>query len=158
MKIIIVGKGASGKDHLKKKFLVRGFKQSVSYTTRPPRSTELDGIDYHFVDEPTFKQMITLKEFREWNVFGEQKWYYGTTVREFNAASIFVMTPSGVKALTEQERKKCFVIYLDVPEEVRRERLCERNDADTPERRLRTDNEDFKDFEDYDMKITDHDF
>jgi guanylate kinase len=158
MKIILVGPGAGGKDHLKKRFLERGFKQSVSYTTRPPRKNEIDGSDYHFVNEDTFRSMIDVKDFREWNVFGDQKWYYGTTVREFNDASLFVMTPSGIKALTPTERKKCFVIYIDVPVEVRRERLNARQDADGPERRIKTDIEDFKDFTDYDMRVTNPDF
>jgi guanylate kinase len=158
MKIILVGPGASGKDHLKRRFLDKGFKQSISYTTRPPRENEKDGFDYHFVDDETFKEMIDVNDFREWNLFGDKKWYYGTTVREFNDASLFVMTPSGIQALTPLERKKCFVIFIDIPEEVRRERLNARKDADDPERRIKTDIEDFKNFTDYDMRITNPDF
>jgi len=158
MKIIICGPGASGKDHLKARFLSRGFRQSISYTTRPPRDTERNGIDYHFVNDDTFKEMIESKDFREWNIFGDKKWYYGTTLREFNAASLFVMTPSGINSLSEKERKECFVIFIDVPEEVRRERLNSRKDADDPERRIKTDLEDFKDFKNFDMKVTNHDF
>jgi len=30
---------------------------SISYTTRAPRPGEKDGVDYHFVDEPKFKQL-----------------------------------------------------------------------------------------------------
>ena len=158
MKIILVGPGASGKDHLKRRFLGRGFKQSISFTTRPPRENERDGFDYHFISEEEFKEMIKQKDFREWNLFGDKKWYYGTTMREFNAASLFVMTPSGIRSLNPQERKDCFVVFIDIPEEVRRERLKARNDADDPERRIKTDIEDFKDFKDYDMRITNSDF
>jgi len=39
---------------------------SVSFTTRPPRSDERDGEDYHFVDETTFMQMVKKGEFVEW--------------------------------------------------------------------------------------------
>ena len=39
---------------------------SVSYTTRAPRGDEEDGVDYHFVDVPTFKAMIAEGEFIEW--------------------------------------------------------------------------------------------
>jgi guanylate kinase len=158
MKIILVGPGASGKDHLKRRFLGRGFKQSISFTTRPPRENERDGFDYHFISEEEFKEMIKQKDFREWNLFGDKKWYYGTTMREFNAASLFVMTPSGIRSLNPQERKDCFVVFIDIPEEVRRERLKARNDADDPERRIKTDIADFKDFKDYDMRITNSDF
>src|ERR1035437_5842624 len=122
MKVIVTGAGASGKDFLKRRFIERGFKQSVTYTTRPPRETEHDGIDYHFIKEEEFLDMINVGDFREWNIFGDKKWYYGTTVREFNEASIFIMTPSGIKALTPEERKGCFVIFIDIVEETRKKR------------------------------------
>jgi guanylate kinase len=49
---------------------------SVSFTTRPRREGELDGREYHFVDERTFGDMETRNEFLEWaQVFGRR---YGT--------------------------------------------------------------------------------
>lgn len=49
---------------------------SVSATTRTPRAGEVDGLDYQFVDEATFKRMIDEDAFLEWaRVFGN---YYGT--------------------------------------------------------------------------------
>src|SRR4051812_42834031 len=39
---------------------------SVSYTTREPRGTERDGVDYHFVDSRTFQQRIERGDFVEW--------------------------------------------------------------------------------------------
>lgn len=41
------------------------LKISVSYTTRAPRKGEKDGIDYHFVDEKTFRAMRSRSEFLE---------------------------------------------------------------------------------------------
>jgi len=41
------------------------LKISVSYTTRPPRPGEKDGVDYHFVDERTFAVMKERGEFLE---------------------------------------------------------------------------------------------
>jgi len=41
------------------------LKISVSYTTRAPRPGEKNGVDYHFVDEPTFLAMRTRGEFLE---------------------------------------------------------------------------------------------
>ena len=50
---------------------------SVSHTTRPPRGQEVDGREYHFVDEPTFRAMIERGEFVEWaEVHGH---LYGTS-------------------------------------------------------------------------------
>jgi len=41
------------------------LKISVSYTTRAPRPGEKNGVDYHFVDEPTFLAMRARGEFLE---------------------------------------------------------------------------------------------
>jgi guanylate kinase len=49
---------------------------SVSCTTRPPRPGEVEGKDYYFIDEPTFKEMAREGKFLEWaHVFGHR---YGT--------------------------------------------------------------------------------
>lgn len=51
---------------------------AVSHTTRAMRKGEADGVNYHFTDEPTFRQMITKGSFLEWaNVFGN---LYGTSI------------------------------------------------------------------------------
>lgn len=53
-----------------------GIAMSVSVTTRKPRPGEVDGRDYHFIDEPTFKSMADANELLEWaRVFDN---YYGT--------------------------------------------------------------------------------
>ena len=53
---------------------------SVSHTTRPPRSNEVDGKDYHFVDEEHFKNLINNDEFLEYaKVFNN---YYGSLKKE----------------------------------------------------------------------------
>lgn len=50
---------------------------SVSFTTRPKRRGEVDGVDYHFVDGTTFEDMIARGEFAEWaQVHGNR---YGTS-------------------------------------------------------------------------------
>jgi guanylate kinase len=43
-----------------------GLSLSVSVTTRPPRPTEVDGVDYFFVDEDAFDRMIEAGELLEW--------------------------------------------------------------------------------------------
>jgi len=49
---------------------------SVSATTRPKRPAEVEGVDYHFVDDSRFERMIAANEFVEWApVFGHR---YGT--------------------------------------------------------------------------------
>ncbi len=56
---------------------------SVSHTTRAPRGQEVDGREYHFVDEPGFRAMIAAGEFFEWaQVHGN---LYGTSRRAIEA-------------------------------------------------------------------------
>lgn len=50
---------------------------SISSTTRPPRGTERDGVEYHFIDEQTFLKGIADDRWAEWaEVHGN---YYGTS-------------------------------------------------------------------------------
>ncbi len=50
---------------------------SLSYTTRPPRGNERNGVDYHFVDRATFEAMVAAGAFAEWaEVHGHR---YGTS-------------------------------------------------------------------------------
>lgn len=49
---------------------------SISATTRPPRSDEIDGVDYHFLDQTEFEDLIQSDGFLEWVKYGEH--YYGT--------------------------------------------------------------------------------
>ena len=66
MKIILVGKAASGKDFLKRKMQKKGFRAGVSHTTRPARANEVNGEDYHFVDKAKFNEMIVQDKFIEY--------------------------------------------------------------------------------------------
>ena len=55
---------------------------SISYTTRPKRNGEQNGIDYFFVDEAKFKQLIAANAFLEWVMFNGN--YYGTSLEVIN--------------------------------------------------------------------------
>ncbi len=49
---------------------------SVSATTRKPRPGEVDGVNYYFLEEEKFRNMIENHEFIEWACFCQN--YYGT--------------------------------------------------------------------------------
>lgn len=157
-RIILVGKAASGKDHLRKILEGRGFKYGVSYTTRPPRPGEIDGKDYYFLEESEFQSLVEQGFFYEYISFNG--WLYGTSKDQWNQTDdIFIMTPSGIGKIHAADRKHSFVIYIDIPQEIRRNRLMGRNDNnDSIERRLEADERDFLNFTDFDIKITDHNF
>ncbi|MBN2644151.1 MAG: guanylate kinase [Desulfuromonadaceae bacterium] len=57
---------------------------SVSFTTRPRREGEQDGVDYHFVDVAAFCQMIEQNAFVEWAQVHDN--YYGTARQTLDEA------------------------------------------------------------------------
>ncbi len=157
-KIILVGKAAAGKDHMRKVLSGRGFKYGISYTTRPPREGEIDGRDYYFIDEDEFKNKIDSKFWYEWIEFNG--WFYGTSIVQFKqSCNLFIMTPKGISHIDPVDRKECTVIYIDIPLSVRKSRLESRNmPGDSIDRRIAADEEDFKNFTDYDVIINNHSF
>ncbi len=61
-----------------------GLAFSVSYTTRPRRAGERDGVEYHFTDEAAFRALVASGGFLEWaEVHGR---LYGTGRKETMAA------------------------------------------------------------------------
>ena len=75
---VVTGASGSGKTTLVKKALstIPSIEFSVSATTRPIRSNEQDGVDYHFLSKEQFQSKIQNGDFLEWaEVYGN---YYGT--------------------------------------------------------------------------------
>lgn len=73
---VLAAPSGGGKTSLVRELLIRepGMRLSVSYTTRPPRPGEQDGVDYHFVDEARFKALEQAGEFLE-HAFVHGNWY-----------------------------------------------------------------------------------
>ena len=156
-RIILVGKAASGKDHLRKRFESRGFKYAVSYTTRPPREGEIDGKDYIFISDDEAKVLIESGFFYEYVIFNG--WVYGTSVTQFHTDDLFIMTPAGISHIKPEDRASSFIIYTDIEMSTRMIRLANRNmPGDSMDRRIEADEVDFMEFNDYDLRITNEDF
>jgi guanylate kinase len=81
--LIITAPSGAGKTsitrHLMQQFPQLAF--SVSAATRQPRGMEQHGVDYYFVSPEVFKEKIKHKEFAEWEMVYEGK-YYGTLKSE----------------------------------------------------------------------------
>ena len=84
--IVISGPSGSGKstviDALCKSD--ETLRLSVSATTRPPRPSEADGVDYHFLSKAEFENYIQQDSFLEWAEYGGN--LYGTLKSEIPAA------------------------------------------------------------------------
>ena len=75
---ILSSPSGAGKTTISRRLLEAdgALRMSVSATTRPMRPGEVDGRDYHFVDQPSFDRMVEGDAFLEWaRVFGN---CYGT--------------------------------------------------------------------------------
>lgn len=84
--LIISGPSGAGKSSLIKaaKDEIGDFYFSISTTTRPPRESEKDGVDYYFVDRESFEEDIRAGEFLEYaQVHGN---YYGTSLKPVKEA------------------------------------------------------------------------
>src|SRR5689334_17922566 len=78
---IISAPSGSGKSTLvnEMRTIVPDLDFSISYTTRPPRGSEQNGREYHFISREEFERMIQNEDFLEYaEVFGN---YYGTAKR-----------------------------------------------------------------------------
>ncbi len=110
---IVAAPSGAGKTSLLKSLLERvpGVEVSVSYTTRPKRPGEREGINYHFVDPQTFQRMITQGRFLEHaEVFGN---HYGTA-----KANILERLQQGIDVILEIDWQGARQIRQALPEAV----------------------------------------
>lgn len=84
---------------------------SVSATTRAPRPGERDGVEYRFVSDDEFDQMITDGAFLEWASFGGNR--YGTPW-----ASVREPLSSGRSVLLELEIQGALAVKKEFPDAV----------------------------------------
>ena len=155
-KYIIVGPGASGKDWLLKKMVEIGYQPMKQYTTREKRENET-GDEYHFVSETVFKDMDDRGQFISVNFY--RIGWYGVSLDELLNSDVAILSPANVKdvfTLYPELRDRFTIIYLDIPEDVRRERLAKRYTGkvgDDNEVRLKNDAKDFKEFSIWDLRL-----
>ncbi len=154
-KIIIVGQSGSGKDFLLRELSKKGLIPSIKITTRPKRINEVDGLNYKFLTNTEFNNQNLIVEQSFINDKGDL-WKYGISKNDFDNSQIFIMTPDELSQLKISNRKRAFVVYLDIDRGIRERRILDRIDNnDSVIRRLNADEIDFKDFSNYDLKITD---
>lgn len=152
--IAICGKSSSGKTTLANDlyyyFKELGIKvhHMVSFTTRPPRAGEKEGLDYCFVSDDIFKVLQKNGSFIESTCFNG--WYYGTG--KFSALenhlNIGVFNPAGMESLAKMKDEFIIVpIYLKANCFTRLFRSIKREKKLTKEmlRRMVVDHYDFKD-------------
>ena len=159
--VILSSPSGVGKTTLTKKIQQKypTFKISVSHTTRPPRSNEVDGVDYHFVSMENFQELIKQKKFYEYaeifeNYYGTLKEYVDQTI--INNDIIFDIDWQGTKQLSKFKNLKLIKIFLitDSKKELKN-RLIKRdqNSDEEIKKRFSAFDEDIKHWNDYDFII-----
>ena len=156
--VILSSPSGAGKTTITKKIQQKyqSFKISVSHTTRKPRPNEVDGVDYNFVSEKDFKDLINKKEFYEYAKIFEN--YYGTHKKTIDKLSktndiIFDIDWQGTKQLSKFKELNLIKIFLIPPDkkELKKRLLTRNQDAkDEVEKRFKAFDEDVKKWQDYD--------
>ena len=159
--VVLSSPSGVGKTTLTKKIQQKyqSFKISVSHTTRSARSNEVEGVDYFFVSQEKFEQLIKEKKFYEHAKIFEN--YYGTLKENVDQTIetndiIFDIDWQGTKQLSKFENLNLVKIYLitDNKDELKN-RLIKRNQntKDEVEKRFNSFDEDVKHWKDYDYII-----
>ena len=164
--VILSSPSGAGKTTLVKLLSERkGFVTSISHTTRTPRSNEVDGKDYYFVDSKKFEKMIKSKEFLEYaKVF---KNFYGTTklniFKELKKGNnvIFDIDWQGTNQIISQKLKNKLLTFFILPpsREGLFERLSNRDMKDKliAEERMKQFDKDVLHWKDYNYVIINND-
>ena len=127
--IIITAPSGAGKTSITH-YLLQQFPQlsfSISATTRKPRATERDGLDYYFLEEADFRQRIQNHDFLEWEMVYEGK-YYGTLRTELDRMWREGKTPvldidvKGALHVQQEYPNNCLSLFIKAPsvDELRR--------------------------------------
>lgn len=159
--VILSSPSGAGKTTLTKKLQQKynNFKISVSHTTRPPRSNEVDGVDYNFITKKKFEDLINDNEFYEYAKIFDN--YYGTLKKNVDKILkkndiIFDIDWQGTKQLSKFKELKLVKLYLitDSKSELKKRLLNrDQNTKEEVEKRFNSFDEDVKHWKDYDYII-----
>ena len=137
--LVLSSPSAAGKSSIARRILTedKQLKMSVSVTTRPPRDNERDGIDYHYIDQSRFDELVTQGALLEYaKVFQN---FYGTPAQPVEdmlstgSDVLFDIDWQGAQQLVARKERdvvRVFVLPPSIPE--LKQRLAKRA-SETPE-------------------------
>ncbi len=158
---VVSGPSGAGKDTLVDALRERmpRLRYSVSATTRPPRTGEVEGEHYFFVDRATFEEQVQSDGFIEWreyngNLYGTPRDYVQKTLAE---GYDLIMKPEVNGAMAIKSKYPDAVLIFLVPDRFShlRERLLARRTETNEEiaRRLEIAHQEMKFIRDFDYIV-----
>jgi guanylate kinase len=165
--LVLSSPSGAGKTSLSRRLLETepNLELSVSHTTRAKRKGEVEGRDYHFVDQDNFTRMRERDEFLEWAVVFDN--YYGTTrspVEEALAKGrdiLFDVDWQGADKLRESAGGDVVTVFILPPSaDALAGRLNERaqDSAEVVQRRMRGASNEIQHWNEYDYVVVNDDF
>jgi len=158
---IISAPSGSGKSTLVHRLLetIPGLSFSISYTTRPPRPTETNGIDYNFISKQEFERRLERNEFLEYALVFEN--YYGTNRCSLETAGregkdlVLDIDVQGARQLKVAIPEAISIFVLPPSRQVLEQRLRARSQdsEEVIQRRLRGAAEEVRNYTQYDYVL-----
>jgi len=139
--IIFSAPSGSGKTTIVKYLLQKGFNMefSISATSRLPRGSEQNGVDYYFLSADEFRQRIQNNEFLEWEeVYTDT--YYGTLLSEVERITaqgkniVFDVDVVGGVNIKKKFGNRALAMFIQPPSIEELQRRLEGRATDTPEK------------------------
>lgn len=129
---VVAAPSGTGKTTVCRKALERdsNLRFSVSHTTRRPRQGEVDGVDYHFVSNERFNELVHTKSFLEYAEYGGN--LYGTSWAALEEPLtqgldlIVEIEVQGARQFRDRRRDACFIFLLPPDMSTLRDRLTGR--------------------------------
>jgi guanylate kinase len=164
--LVLSSPSGAGKTTLSRKLLDDDgdVSLSVSVTTRPPRRGEVDGRDYHFIDEARFQEMVRGGELLEWaKVFD---YHYGTPKRPVDEVLaqgrdvLFDIDWQGTQQLREKaagDLVSIFVLPPSIPDLEQRLRTRAQDSDDVIHARMAKADDEMSHWAEYDYVVINKD-
>ena len=129
--IVISGPSGVGKDTIIERLLKMdsNLRYSISFTTRPKRDYEIDGVHYSFVTKPKFEELIGRGELLEWAEYNG--YYYGTSrtrVEKIQRQGLDVILKIEVRGAEQVREKRPDGVFIFIAPPSMEELLKRRED------------------------------
>lgn len=128
MKIVcLMGKSGCGKSTIEAQLNKIGYNRIISYTSRKPRGSEKNGVEYHFVTKEEFEGLIKKNILMEYAIYNGN--YYGAPKPIGSINNVIVVERHGYEKIKELYGSQAIGVYISIDDEELNTRIKNRNDT-----------------------------